>query len=151
MKKKSSAPPSDREFGEPVGGLENGQRVMDTGEMRVALAPDELGGVEGSDNEEEEFGAAFDGLQHEVGDRPDILIGDAPGVVAVVESDAGHQDDDAPEGDFADDVGNAQAGERGELRQRGSGAEDLADGEELGCDEAAPLRHSGEILLAAKF
>ena len=89
------------EFREPVGGFGNGQRVVDAGEVGVALAPDEFGGVERGDNVEEERRAAFHGLQHEVGDGPDILAGDAAGVVAVVEGEAGHQDDDAPERDLA--------------------------------------------------
>ena len=83
--------------------------------MGVALAPDELGGVEGGDNVEEEDGAAFDGLQHQVSHRPDVLIADAARVVAVVDGDAGHQDQETPEWDLVHDVGNAQAGERGEL------------------------------------
>ena len=100
------------EFGEPVGGLGNGQSVMDAGEVCVALAPDELGGVQGGDNIEEELRAAFDRLEHQVSDRPDILIRDVAGVVAVVEGDAGHQDDDDPKRDFVQDGGDAQAGER---------------------------------------
>jgi len=33
-----------------------GSRIVDAGEVGVALAPDELGGVEGGDNVEEEDG-----------------------------------------------------------------------------------------------
>ena len=62
------------EFGEPVGGLGDGQRIVDAGEVGVALAPDQLGGVERGDDVEEQHGAAFDRLQHEVGDGPDVLV-----------------------------------------------------------------------------
>ena len=139
-----------QEFREPVGGLRNGQRVMDASELGVALAPDEFGRVEGGDNVEEEDGAAFHGLEHEVGDGPDVPVGDAAGVVAVVESDAGHQDDDAPEGNLVQNVGDAQAGERGELRQGCFEAEDLVNGGELRGDKAASWRGSGEVLLAGQ-
>ena len=138
------------EFGEPVGGFGNGQRVVDAGEVRVALAPDQLGGVERGDDVEEELRAAFHGLQHEVGDRPDVRSGHVAGVVAVVDGDAGHQDDDAPERDFAQDIRDAQAGERDELRQGGSGAEDLVDAGELRRDQAAPWRDRGQFLLAGQ-
>ena len=99
------------ELGKPVGGFADGQRVVDSGEVRVALAPDQLGGVEGGDDVEEERGAAFDGLQHEVGDGPDVLLRDTPGEVAVVERENGHEDDDAPERNLVQDVGDADAGE----------------------------------------
>ena len=39
------------ELGEPVGGFGNGQRVVDAGEVGVALAPDQFGGVEGGDDD----------------------------------------------------------------------------------------------------
>ncbi len=48
------------ELGEPVGGFADGQGIVDAGEVGVALAPDEFGGVEGGDDVEEERGAAFD-------------------------------------------------------------------------------------------
>src|ERR1019366_3408693 len=128
----------------------NGQRVVDAGELRVAFAPDEFGGVERSDNVEKEGSAAFDGLQHEVGHGPDILAGDAAGEVAVVESQAGHQYDDAPERDLGQDVCDAQAGQRGELRECCSGAEYRVYGGQLGRHEAAPRRHGGKLLLASQ-
>ncbi len=115
------------ELGEPVGGFADGQRVVDAVEVGVALAPDEFGGVESGDDVEEERGAAFDGLQHEVGDGPDVLSGDAAGEVAVVDGEAGHEDEDAPEGDLTQDVGDADSGEREKLREGGRGAEDLMD------------------------
>ena len=73
------------EAGEPVGGLAHGQSVVDAVEVGVALAPEQFRGVEGGDDVEEEEGAALDRLQHEVGDWPDVLFGDAAGEVAVVD------------------------------------------------------------------
>ena len=39
------------ELGEPVGGFAHGQRVVNAVEVGVALAPDELGGVERGDDD----------------------------------------------------------------------------------------------------
>ena len=115
----------------------DGQRVVNAGEVGVAFAPDQFGGVERGDNVEEELGAAFDRLQHEVGDGPDVPVRDAAGEVAVVDGDSGHEDENAPEGNLAQDIGDAEAGERGELREGGSGAEDLMDDGELCGDQAS--------------
>ena len=65
-----------REFGEPVDRLAHRQRIVDAVEMRVALAPDQLTGVEGGDDVEEQRRAALHGLEHEVRDRPDVLSAD---------------------------------------------------------------------------
>ena len=115
------------EFAEPVGGFAHGKRVVDAVEMGVALAPDEFGGVERGDDEEEESGRAFDGLDHEVGDGPDIAAGDASGEVAVVDGEGDEEADERPERNFAKDVGEAEFCERDELAPGCGGAEDLAD------------------------
>jgi len=60
---------------------------VDTAEVGVALAPEEFCGIKGGDNEEEEQGAALDGLNHEVGDWPDILFRDAAGEVSIVDAE----------------------------------------------------------------
>ena len=97
-----------RELGEPVGGLSHGQRVVDAVEMGVALAPDQLRGVEGGDDEEKEQRAAFDGLHHEVGDGPDVLFRNPPGEMAVVDGEGDDEGDDGPERNLAHNVAHAQ-------------------------------------------
>ena len=78
-----------------------GQRVVDAVEAGVALAPDEFGGVQRGNDEEEQRGGAFDRLQHQIGHGPDIAAGNAAGEVAVVDRERNQQSDDAPERDLA--------------------------------------------------
>ena len=52
----------------------HGQSVMDAVEMVVAFAPDEFRGIEGGDDIEEERRAAFDSLEHEIGDWPNVCL-----------------------------------------------------------------------------
>ena len=61
-----------RELREPVGRLAHRQRVVDAVEMVVALAPDQLPGVQRGDDVEEQRRAAFHRLQHQVRDGPDV-------------------------------------------------------------------------------
>jgi hypothetical protein len=107
------------ELGEPIGCFAHGQRIVDAGEACVALAPDEFGCVEGSDDVQEDYGAAFNGLQHEIGDGPDDFAAHPAGEVAAVESECGHEEEDSPEGNFVNDVRDADAGEGEELSQGG--------------------------------
>ncbi len=131
------------QFGKPIDGFGDRQGVVDSGEVGIALAPDQLGGIQSGDDVEEQRRAAFHGLQHQVGDGPDVLSADAAGEVAVIEGQAGHQNHDSPEGHFGEDVGDAQAGQRGELGQGGTRAEDLVDYRQPCRDQTPPRRRGG--------
>ncbi len=98
------------EAGEPVGRLAHGQGVVDAVEVVVALAPEELRGIEGRDDKEKKKSTAFDGLHHEVGNRPDVLFSEAAGEVAVVDPEGDEQGDDGPERYVAENVAQAEAG-----------------------------------------
>ena len=146
------------EAGEPVGGLAHGQRVVDAVEMGVALAPEQLRGIEAGDDEEEEKGAALDGLDHEVGDRPDVPFGDAAGEIAVVDAEGDEERDDRPERYVAENVAQAKAGERQVLREGGGWGEGLMDvgrraatqrADGLGLREFLFLRFGGAAALRA--
>ena len=134
------------EAGEPVGGLAHGQSIVDAVEVGVALAPEQFGGIEGRDNEEEEQGAALDGLDHEVGDGPDVLFGDAAGEIAVVDAEGDEEGDDGPERNVAENVAQAQAGERDVLGKGGGGSEGLMDEGQASGDEGADGRGLREFL-----
>src|SRR5580704_6502141 len=98
------------EAGEPVGGLAHGQRVMDAVEVSIALAPEEFRGIETRDNEEEKQGAALDGLDHQVRDRPDVLLSDAASEITVVNPEGEEQGDEGPEWYVTKDIAQAEAG-----------------------------------------
>ncbi len=66
-----------------------------------------------------------------------LVPSDAAGIVAVVDGDAGHQDEQHPEGNVAHDVAGAQAGEREVLQSRGGPVEELVDQGHARGDEAA--------------
>ncbi len=125
------------ELGEPVGGFAHGKRVVNAVEVVVAFAPDELGGVEGGDDVEEEGSAAFDGLEHEVSDGPDVFVAAASREVAVVDGEDDQQADDSPEGDLADDVRMRRRVSERYCAQLVRGAEDLTDARKAGGDEGA--------------
>ncbi len=109
MKRRMISAIAEREeFAEPIGGFAHGQRVVDAVEMGVALAPDEFSGVKRGDDVEEESGRAFDGLEHEVGDGPDVATGEATGEVAVVDGEGDEESGERPERNFAEDVGEAK-------------------------------------------
>ena len=82
-----------REAGEPVGGLSHGQSVVDAVEMRVALAPKQLRGIEDSDNQEKEQSATLDGLDHEVGHWPYVLFRNPPGKIVIVDAESNDEGD----------------------------------------------------------
>ncbi len=72
-----------REFREPVGGLAQGEGVVDTVESGIAFSPDELAGVESGDYEEKESRVPFYRRDHEVGDGVELAIVAAAGEVAL--------------------------------------------------------------------
>src|ERR1700685_272659 len=55
------------EAGKPIGGFAHGERVVDTLETGVALAPEQLGGIERGHDKKEKSGAPLYGLEHQVG------------------------------------------------------------------------------------
>ncbi len=116
--------------------------------MSVALSPDQFGSVKSGHNVEEELSSAFDRLEHEVSDGPDVSIGHAAGEVAIVDGKSSHEDENAPERNFAHDIGDAQAGKRGELCESGSGSEDLVDGGKPGGDQTTRRPRFCEFLLS---
>ena len=149
------------ELGKPVGGLAHGQGVVDAVEVVVAFAPDELRGVQGGDDVEEERRAAFHRLEHEVGDGPDVDAADSSGELAVVDGEDDQQADDGPERNLAGDGADSQAREREVLREGSARAEHLPDARKAGGDQrpdgphffgflqarlggALPLRTGGE-------
>ena len=136
------------EFGEPVRGFAQGECVVDAIEVGVALAPEELGGVEGDDDIAEEGGVAFDDAEDEIGDGVDADFGAVAGEVAVGDREAGVEREDAPEGDLVEDVGDADAGEGGELGPRSAAVEDLVDEGKAGDGEGTHGASGGDLLLA---
>jgi hypothetical protein len=59
--------------------------------------------------------SAFDRLEHEVSDGPDISIGETAGEMAVVDGQSSHEDENAPERNFPHDIGHAQTRKRNQL------------------------------------
>ena len=100
------------------------------------FAPYEFGGVERGDDEEEECCGAFYGLNHKVGNGPNVAAGDASGKVAVVDGEGDEDADERPERNFAKDVGEAKSRERYELAPGRGGIEDLADDGQFRGDHA---------------
>jgi hypothetical protein len=78
-------------------------------EVGIAFAPDELGCIERSHDVEKENSPTLNGLQHEVGDWPDISSFYSPGVVPVIEGHPSHEHKQYPKGDVAYDITNAHA------------------------------------------
>ena len=113
------------ELREPIDGLAHRQRVVDTVEVVVALAPDELTGVQRRDDEEEERGPSFHGLQHEISHGPHVHFARAPSELAVVDREHDEQTDDRPERDLAHDRAHAEPREREILDERRARAEAL--------------------------
>ena len=103
----------------------HGQCVMDAVEMGVAFAPDEFGGIKGGDDIKEEGRAAFDRLEHQIGDRPNVHAAGAPGEVTVVGGEGDEQSNDRPERNLAEDGADAQPAEGKVLRERSADAEYL--------------------------
>ncbi len=60
---------------------------------------------------EEERRAAFHGLQHEIGDRPDILIADSSGELPVIDREDDQQAEDRPEWNLTRDGADAKTRE----------------------------------------
>src|SRR5579864_2737518 len=97
---------------EPVDGLAHRKSVVNAVEVSVALAPEQFRGVKTSDNQKKEDGAALDGLQHEVGDGPDISFSDAASEIAIVDAEGDQQRYQRPEHHVAQNIAQPQAGER---------------------------------------
>src|SRR6202012_1614609 len=92
---------------------------------------------ESGDDEKEKRGRTLDGLDHQVGDGPDVTAGDASSEVAIVDGEGDEKADERPERNFTKNVGEAEFCERDELTPGCSGAEDLMDDGQLGGDETA--------------
>ncbi len=125
------------EAGEPVSGLAHGESVVNAVEMRVALAPEQLCGIEARDNEEKEEGTSLDRLDHEVGDRPHVPFGDAPGEITVIDAEGDDEGDEGPEGYVAENVPHPKAGEREVLSKRGGAVKGLMGVRKLSGHEGA--------------
>ncbi len=100
-----------RELGQPIDGLRQRQCVMDSVEAGVTLAPDQFGGVQGGDDDEEQSRRALHCLQHQVSDRPHVVSAHPSGKVPVIDGKCDEQSDDGPERDFARHCADAQAGQ----------------------------------------
>src|SRR5260370_8405467 len=70
----------------PVDGLAHGQSIVDAIEVRVALTPEQLCGVESRNNEEEKQSAALDRLDHEGAYWPDADLSHPPAALSVLAS-----------------------------------------------------------------
>src|ERR1700676_3759788 len=70
-----------RQTREPVRRLAHRKSIMDAVEVRVALAPEQFRRIESRDYIEKEESASLYRLQHEVGDWPDVLLGQVAGEV----------------------------------------------------------------------
>jgi len=125
------------EFAGPVDAFAQGQGIVNLLEADVALAPDELAGIHGGDDDEEQHRRTLHRLQHEEGYGPDVAVVEPAGEVAIDESIDEHDEGDGPERDLADNVANAQAHEAGELLKGGGSAEGLVHGGQLDAEACA--------------
>src|SRR5579862_3484738 len=126
-----------KKFAEPIGGFAHGKRVVDSVEVGIALAPNEFSGVERGHDVEKESSGAFDGLEHEVGDGPNVAASEATGEIAVVDGEGDEESGERPERNFAKDVGETELCERDELAPGCGGVEHLTNDGQFRGDDAA--------------
>ncbi len=98
---------------------------MNTVEVIVPLAPDEFRRIQGGNDIEEQGRAAFDCLEHEIGNGPDVFVAGMSREVTVIDCEDDEQAGDCPEGNLAGDGADAKACQRQVLHPGGTGTEEL--------------------------
>ncbi len=100
------------ELRKPIGGLTHGQRIVDASKCVSRSRQTSSPAYSVAMMRKMKHGAAFDRLQHEVGDWINVAPRAAASEVAVGEHENHHRADDAPEGKLVQDVRDAEAGQR---------------------------------------
>src|SRR4051794_21098581 len=91
---------------------------MNTFEVIVTLTPNQLGCIECRHDHEEEHGAAFDSLQHQVSDWPDLNASNSACELAIIHGEYDQQADNGPEGDITNYEPNSEAAKGNVLSER---------------------------------
>src|ERR1700692_1243458 len=120
---------------------------MNAVEVGVALTPKQFRSIEARDHQKEEERAALDGLHHEVGDGPDIPLGNATGEVAVIDGEGEKNCDDSPERYVTENVAQPQPRQREVLGEGRGWSEGLMHGWQAPSDKRVDGQGFREIML----
>src|SRR5947209_2988210 len=110
---------------------------MNAFEVIVTLTPNQLGCIKCRDNHEEEHGAAFDSLQHQVSNWPDLNASNSARELAIIHGEHDEEADNGPEGDVTNDEANSEPAKRNVLSERCRPPEYLVDSGKSAGDQRA--------------